>query len=179
MIPKKLSSKTIYSCKYLDLCLDKVKFPTDKIVEDYHILKIKHDSVVIILMNNNRDICFVNSPRYATQKIELELPAGSIEEGETILEAGKREVLEETGYLVKNLKHIYTFNPANSISNQKAHILLGIVKSNKPSQEFNRVEVSSVEWLTKEKIKKLISSNEIMDGFSMIAVLLYYYLENV
>lgn len=178
MIPKKLSSRQIYSGSILNLFLDKVEFHSGRIVEDYHLFEFKNDSVVIIVMNKLNEVCFINSPRYATQKLELELPAGSIEEGETIIEAGKREVLEETGYIVEELEHIYTFNPANSISNQKAHILFGGVKSRKPSKEFNRDEVISVEWLNKEKIKNLISSKKIMDGFSMIAILLYFYLEN-
>lgn len=165
MIPQKLSSKKIYSSSILNLFLDKLKFHSGRIVEDYHLLEFNSDSVVIIVINKLNEVCLINSPRYATQKLELELPAGSIEEGETIIQAGKREVLEETGYIVEELKHFYTFNPANSISNQKAHILLGKVKSGKPSQEFNREEVSSVEWLTKEKIKKLILSNEIMAVF--------------
>ena len=174
-IPKKISSKTVFSDYMLDLNIDRVIFPSGKITEDYHVINFKNESVVVILQNENMEICFIRSPRYTTGQIEWELPAGGIEKDEDITKAAEREILEETGYTVNKLNHIYTFNPANSISDQKAHVLTGQVLSNSTAGKVNNDEVISVQWLTEEQIKNLIMSNKIMDGFSVLALLLFFY----
>ena len=43
MIPKRLSRKKIFSSPILDLFLDRVKFSSGHIVEDYHFLKLEND----------------------------------------------------------------------------------------------------------------------------------------
>ncbi len=70
-------------------------------MKNYHSLEFKNDSVIVIVANELNEICFIKSPRYITQKLEIELPAGSIEKSENIIAAGKREFLEETGYKVE------------------------------------------------------------------------------
>ena len=174
MIPKRLARKKIFSSSLLDLFLDKVEFSSGHIVEDYHFLEFKYDSVVVFATNELNEICLIKSPRYVTGKTEVELPAGFIEKNESPIEAGQREFLEETGYNVYELNQVYTFNPANSISNQKAYILTGKVKSKTTSITNDADEVTSVEWLPMSKIKNMILSNEIADAFSVIAILIYY-----
>ena len=47
--------------------------------------------------------------RHAAQSMMWELPAGRIDEGESALAAGKRELIEETGYRAKKWKQILFF----------------------------------------------------------------------
>lgn len=178
MIPEKLDSKTIYTCEFFNLKLDKVKFQDGMIIDNYHVLEFKGDSVVVVIANSKNEICCINSPRYTTKLIELEVPAGSIESGETMFDASKRELLEETGYVVENLKHVYTFNPANAISNQNCYILTGNIVESLTPGAVNKNEVSSVEWLSKETLIEKLLENKFRDGFSVIAILLYLYLIN-
>lgn len=44
------------------------------------------------------------SKRYTIMRIEWEIPAGRVEDGESKEEAARRECIEETGCTVKNLK---------------------------------------------------------------------------
>src|SRR4051812_11125087 len=59
----------------------------------------KHTLVVTCLVrDSNGDILLINSPKRG-----WELPQGRVEEGETLTDAVRREVLEETGIAVEPL----------------------------------------------------------------------------
>jgi len=173
MIPKKINSRLIYSSEYLDLYVDKIKLNSGKTIEKYHVIKFKHDSVIIIIINKRNELCFINSTRYLTRKMEWELPAGSMGKNEDEFDAGKREALEETGYEINNLKILYTFNPANSITDQKVHVLISEINDIEKKQNFNTDEVNSIKWLSIDKIRKMITKNNIRDGFTLIALFVY------
>ena len=59
------------------------------------------DSVCIIPITKSGEIVLVNQFRPAIRASTLEMPAGSIEKGETPLEAARRELMEETGMHAK------------------------------------------------------------------------------
>ncbi|MGB0389642.1 MAG: NUDIX hydrolase, partial [Ardenticatenaceae bacterium] len=98
MKPKQLSRTVIYESPWVNLYVDQVRFPSGDVVDDYHIVDFKKDAVVVLVENEQQEVLFVHSYRYATDSLEWELPAGLIEAGEDPLETAQREVLEESGY---------------------------------------------------------------------------------
>jgi ADP-ribose pyrophosphatase YjhB (NUDIX family) len=60
--------------------------------------------------------------RYPLRKVLLEFPAGHIEDGEEGEKTDKRELLEETGYIAKEIQHVYKYHPSVSKSRQLVHI---------------------------------------------------------
>lgn len=172
MLPQKIKRKIIYKSKLINFYTDKVIMPSGKTIEKYHFLDYQKKSVVVLLTNQKKEICFIKAPRYTTQKVEWELPAGIVENHETILQAAKREALEETGFTVKALQHIYTFNPDTCLSNQIVYVVSGVITRNK-QKKFDTDEVTAVHWLSMKQIKKMISNNKINDGCSLIPLLLY------
>jgi ADP-ribose pyrophosphatase len=72
-------------------------------------------SVVILAIDaSGREPCVLleRKYRYATRDYLLELPAGSLDPGENALAAGKRELLEETGYRARQWKRALRFYPS-------------------------------------------------------------------
>ena len=57
--------------------------------------------VCIAALTENDELLFVRQFRYPYKEVLLELPAGKLEKGQTPLENGKRELLEETGAIGK------------------------------------------------------------------------------
>lgn len=172
MLPKRLDRKTIYESQWINLYTDRVLMPSGKIIEKYHFLDYPNISVVVLLKNKDKKICFLKSLRYTTQKVQWELPAGGIEKNEDILKAAEREVLEETGFKTKALKLLYTFNPSSGMSNQTTHVVGGEITDSQQA-DFDTDEVKEIHWLSPNKIKELVKNKEITDGISLIAVLLY------
>lgn len=60
--------------------------------------------VVILAVTENGEIIFVDEPKYGISRRILALPAGNIEDGESVWTAAKRELLEETGYVAERWK---------------------------------------------------------------------------
>ena len=112
----------------------------------------------------------IEAYRYTTDSIEWEIPAGGIEKGESVLETARREVIEETGYEPTGLQMFYTFYPFIGMSNKVFHI--AICQPTGTQEEFDRNEVRSVRWFTRDEIRKLIKDKKLKDGYSLTALLL-------
>ncbi|ADL53156.1 NUDIX hydrolase [Clostridium cellulovorans] len=171
MIHKRLSRDIIYQSPWVNLYVDKVVFPDGAIVEKHHYLDFSKESVAVIIENHKQEILLIEAYRYITSSVGWEIPAGGIEEGETIIEAAVRETFEETGYKIEEPKFIYSYNPSNGISNQVFHIVKAKALSNVHS--FDKNEVKSVKWFSVEEIRGMLDRKEIVDGFSLTGLLLH------
>jgi ADP-ribose pyrophosphatase len=94
-----------------------------------------------------------------------------VENGESALEAARREVWEESGYETTNHELIYTYYPMNGISNQVFHIVR--CHATKKTGDFDRNEVKEFEWVSRQEIQKMVKNKLMKDGFSLTALLLY------
>ena len=120
---------------------------------------------------------FVSAYRYILNKICLEIPAGNVEQGEDLSEAGVRECLEETGYSIYLKKEHFDFYASNGVSNQKFHVLFAEVDKNSFQRGIDEEEIQKIEWIEKKKVKSMIASNKFDDGLSLTALLLYFFNE--
>ncbi len=76
-------------------------------------------SVVVMAVDDTREpwrVLLIRQFRYAAARELWELPAGRIDEGEAVLAAAKRELLEETGITAKRWKKALPFFPAPDFS---------------------------------------------------------------
>lgn len=66
-------------------------------IGDFTVLR-SNNWVNVIPITKNEDVIFIEQYRQGTDSIELEIPGGLIEKGETPGEAARRECTEETGF---------------------------------------------------------------------------------
>ena len=171
MKPERLSRDIVYQSPWVNLYLDKVKFPNGHVIEKFHMLDFPLAAVTAIVENDSGEIIFARIPRYTTGTAEWELPAGGVEMGESEIDAAKREVLEETGYASDSHKLIYSYYPMNGSANKLFHVVH--CKALDHIQDFDENEVSDIRWFTKDDIRQMIKDKVILDGFTLTALLLW------
>ena len=88
----------ILGTKYLesDIRIDRCELPNGHIL-DCHLLDY-NDEIMVFALTKNREVVLIKQYRHGIQKAILELPGGSVDEGESPRDAAKRELMEETGY---------------------------------------------------------------------------------
>jgi ADP-ribose pyrophosphatase len=76
--------------------VDKCELPNGHILTP-HILDYD-DEIMIFALTWKQEVVMIKQYRHGIREVILELPGGSVDKGESPLEAAKRELMEETGY---------------------------------------------------------------------------------
>ena len=111
--PKVISSQTVFQGRVFHVTRDNVVEPNG-ITAIREV--IRHSgSVVILAVDRSASeprVLLERQYRYAAAAYMLELPAGRIDPGENALTAGRRELLEETGYTARKWTKALYFYPS-------------------------------------------------------------------
>ena len=169
MMPERLNRQVIYESDYVCLYADKVKLPDGCIIDKYHQIHYPKEAVCVVIFNENNEVLLILNKRYTIGRLEWEIPAGKVEEGETITDAAKRECREETGCTLKEIRFLCSQNPANGMSDSICHCFAARVEAE--TTDFDTNEVASKRWFSKEAVLKMLKNNETRDGVSMLALL--------
>ena len=96
----------------------------------------------VIIVKNHKVLMVKESKKECYGKFAF--PAGHVENGENIIDAAKRELLEETGYKA-DLTKLF---PIISFSGKRPMIMIHFLGSNeKLIQEYHTYEILKLEWI--------------------------------
>ena len=166
---KTIKKETIYDGKVIHVTKDEVMCPNgEKAIREI----VHHRGGVGILFQVNGKFIFERQYRYAMQEEIIEMPAGKLEEGETPLEAAKRELLEETGYRPLEMIHLGDSYPTVGYSSEVIHLYF-CPNAIKEERHLDSDENIDLIYLSLEEIDKMIADNTIKDSKSVAAIYLY------
>ena len=159
---------TIYDGKLIDLEVYNLTIQKQKVRREI----IKHPGVAAILaFDEEGKIILVKQPRFPRGHI-LEIPAGTIDNGESPKSCALREIQEETGYKAKSMTHLITYAPSIGYNTEEVHCFVASgLKQGKMKLDID--EFITVKKMELPKLIKMIKSGKIIDSKTICAVMVY------
>jgi 8-oxo-dGTP pyrophosphatase MutT (NUDIX family) len=129
--------------------------------------------VNVVALDKEDHLIVVRLYRHALGGLSLELPGGCMEEGESPVEAGARELLEETGYGdPARLTLVASLSPNTSTHANRVHTVLAEGVSLIGVPEDDGVEVLDVERVPYREALDLAMSGAIMQTAHIASLVL-------
>jgi ADP-ribose pyrophosphatase len=127
-------------------------------------------SAVILPVFRNRRILMIRQFRLPVGAVIWELPAGTIDRGETPMQTARRELAEETGYRSIRWRKLHSFFPSPGLMAERMHLYLAQdIRPGTASPEGDE-QISSHSFSLTELLR-LIRAGKIIDAKSLVAVL--------
>ena len=168
MKPKTISSKRVYEGNVFDVVRAEIKDRDLKYDRD---IIIHSGSAVIVPVFEDMTIAVVRQYRHPAEKFLIELPAGTIDEGESPEQAALREVEEEIGYRAASVEQLTEFYVSPGFLTEKMFVFLASGLS-KTEQNLDEDEILTVEKIDFESAYKMILTGEIEDAKTITGLLL-------
>ena len=129
--------------------------------------------VCVAALTEDGCLLFVRQFRYPYQKVPLQPPAGKLEPGEDPLEAGKRELREETGAEAARYESLGELYPSPGYCGEIIHLYAatGLTFGQMSPDEDEFLEVEKIPL---EEAARMVLDNEIADAKTQAAVLKVY-----
>lgn len=131
------------------------------------------NSVTILVLTTNDQLLLLNQFRFPTGSNSWELPMGGIDDGESPHQAAQRELREETG-IERPLQQVGSFHPIPGLTPQSVTVYRARIPEGKVAQiqSFGKPvdEIVERRFLPFQEIRRMISSSEISDGFTLSSI---------
>jgi 8-oxo-dGTP pyrophosphatase MutT (NUDIX family) len=161
--------QVIYSSPWVNLHLVDVEVP-DGPRFAHHVVRMPFPAVGVVVFEPDRGLLLLYRHRFITDSWGWEIPAGRVEQDETLEEAARRECLEETGWSIGLVDHLVTYRYAHGVSDGRFGLFLarGATHVGEPT---DRAESERIEWVPLADVRRLVTSGEVPDGLTLTALL--------
>ena len=163
----------LYSGDFINLIREVYSLPNNRTITREKIVKNGgKDSVIIVATDSNGNYILTFQTRI-NDKIIAEFPSGYIENGEDVIEAAKRELKEETGYVSDNVTILDNSYYSVGIDNSICYVVR--IKNSIKAFNVNPNENLTYGIFTEEELKYLLNNNIMCGSLNKLA---YYSLQN-
>ena len=157
----------LYKGKVFRLSKERLTLPNGETAE---LEVIRHPgAAAIVPLLPDRRVVMIKQYRHAVGQFVWEVPAGTINPGESPIECAKRELPEEVGYRARTFQELGKIFPVPGYSDEHIHIFLatGLTPG---SQNLDADEVLDVKPIPLEEALEMINRGEIRDAKTIIAL---------
>ena len=144
--------------------------PNGKIIPAFYINEYP-EWVNALALTKEGKVLMVRQYRHGIRHTGMELPGGVAEEGESMEEAVRREIREETGYEFGQLVYLGKISANPSTTNNFMHMFLATDGEKKGEQELDETEELEVHLLDMEEVKQLVKVNRIMQSLHVNCIM--------
>lgn len=165
---KKESTETIFKHPRLHAVEDKVILPNGKQTK-----YMRHEDVlsyVTVIAREENKIAFVREYSYPNNEFLIQFPEGSVEEGEDLVEAAKRELEEEAGLKADKLTQIGWNLDNHRRNDAKQYVLIaeGITEGPRARGDDEEYGIETV-WYEIGEVNRMILNQQIVQKNALAA----------
>ena len=166
---ERLSTERIFDGKVFDVDRDRVRMPNGREVA---VDIIRHPpSAVIVPVPEQGQVILIRQYRYAVNRWLWELPAGSVDEGETPDQAAARECHEEIGQLPDTVVRLGSMFPTPGYCDEEMFFFrvsgLSVPEHDAELDEDEHIEVRV---FTLKEAREMVRKGEIVDMKTVIGL---------
>ena len=166
-----LESNTAYSCPGFDVVNERVRLPDGTETEFDSITEPA--AVVVLGFTPGGKVVVIEEWRQAVERVNRGLPAGTVEPGEDIERAARREFEEETGYVAEEIERLTTVEPLNGLADSVHHHFVAHGCRPTGSQELDDNETIRVDTAEYDDLLRALANDDLRDGRSALCLLYY------
>ena len=166
---KQKTSKTIYDGKIVKLEIDTAILPdkTEALRE-----VVRHPGGVgVVAVDEENFVYLVKQFRYPFSKVTLEIPAGKLDAGEEPEKAGRRELLEETGFTAACMEKLGSFYASPGFCDEEYYVYLATGLTQGMAQPDEGEFVACERYHISDLIT-MVEHGEIKDAKTVIGILM-------
>jgi len=167
---KTLKTEWIYKGRVVNLKIDEVELPNGR--KSKREIIVHRGAAAILPIDDDGNIVMVKQYRKPAEKILLEIPAGTLEEGEDPLECAKRELIEETGFAAREFTPLISFYSTPGFTTERLHIYIakGLYEE---SGEMDFDEFIEIEKIPFNEALSMVLEGKIEDAKTIIGILTF------
>lgn len=167
-LPKIVSSQKVFSGRVFNVTVDTVR--EGELTYQREVVH-HHGSAVILPVFDDGTVALVRQYRHPAVRYLLEAPAGSLDDGERPEDGAVRELQEELGLNAGRLERLSEFFVSPGFCEEKMWVFLA-TELTEGRQNPEEDEVLEVVRLPIDEALEMISSSEIQDAKTIIALML-------
>ncbi len=166
---QKVSRRLIFKGLKIELALQQVALRDGTIAEREVI--IHRGAVALVPMVDENLVCLIRNYRYAIGERLLEVPAGTIDHGESPIDTARRELLEETGFTAGRIRHIRDWYVSPGVFTERMSLFLCEDLKAGPTrhQPDENIELVVVPW---QEALAMVEDGRIADAKTILALTL-------
>ena len=117
------------------------------------------------------EVLLIKQYRHALKQYIWEIPAGTLDPGEPVMDCARRELIEETGYAAEAWRKLGDITPVPGYSDERVHLFLATELA-AARQELDADEVIAVHRMPLAQALDMVTQGEIKDAKSICGLLL-------
>ncbi len=181
---EEIRTEHIVQDEWIDFRRSAYRFPDGSVFEPYYSYS-RRDYVVIVASDEDGNYLCVRQFRQGIREVTTEFPAGGIERAdggmssaggqanaEDALEAARRELLEETGYVSDDWQYLLTVPSNATIADNYAHIFSAAGCRKAREQSLDETEFLNVRKYSAAEIEEMIAGGGFQQAVHIMAWLL-------
>lgn len=163
-------SRYVYNGKIISVRVDNVQINGRNTIREV----VEHWGSAAILPLLDNKIIMEKQYRYAIDKELYEIPAGTLEKGESPEECAARELVEETGYRASKLEKLGKCYMTPGYCTELIHFFVATDLERVKEHEMDADEQISIVTIKIDDAVKMILNGEIQDAKTAYAILAYW-----